>query len=377
MIKALSKQGEVSHAKDTNQALYLVAERDFKYYFVDADTPQAQAFLKHLRHDPQLAPPSATVLLTNNEEEDCTAWSVDTFVTRSRVGEDIPYIFSHLKGGPADAGNVLRIAPRDEIRAAKASGSSGRPRLESPIGVEADGGESEPADSPEADAVGAETAGRALTGKRSKPTASAREDKAFTASSGNRGRYRYAAVALLLIASGLWLFVWGPFAAGNKGTRIQSSGRKVEAESSRRQNRGPWQVIKPFDYLQPSASAQQSAPPAAPSAGVPGAIVQPPPADARSFVVEKEKQEAPVAQPPAANRAPSVSISGPTLVHVGETATYHANASDPDGGSLSCSWGGTSKNTAFQNTGTYPISVSVTDPGGLSASATIMVTVMQ
>lgn len=377
VLKALSKHGKVSHVKDTNQALFLIAERDFQYYFVDADTPQAQAFLKHLRHDPQLAPPSATVLLTNNEEEDCAAWSVDTFVTRSRAGEDIPYIFSHLRGRPEDPENVLRIAPRDETKAAKAAGSSGGPRLESPFGVEADGGEPEPADREEVNAAGAETAGRGPACNGSKLTASAREDKAFASSSGSGGRYRYAAVALLLIASGLWLFVWGPFAAGNKSTRLQSDGRKVEAESSRRSNQRSWFVIKPSDYLQPGASAQQSAPPAAPSGDVPGAIAQPPPPASRSSIVETEKQKEPVVQPPVANRSPSVSISGPTLVHVGEAVTYHANASDPDGGPLSCSWGGTSKSTAFQNTGTYPISVSVTDPGGLSASDTIMVTVMQ
>ncbi len=83
-------------------------------------------------------------------------------------------------------------------------------------------------------------------------------------------------------------------------------------------------------------------------------------------------------QPPAnVNHAPSVSISGPTLVTVGQTVTYHANASDPDGDSLSYSWGSSSKSTAFQNTGTFPVSVTVSDSGGLSASSTIMVTVRQ
>ncbi|MHB8896888.1 MAG: hypothetical protein ACYC99_17175, partial [Candidatus Geothermincolia bacterium] len=61
--KALGKHGDVSFATDINQALFLMAETDFDYYFVDADTPRAQAFLKHLKHDPQLMPPKGVILL--------------------------------------------------------------------------------------------------------------------------------------------------------------------------------------------------------------------------------------------------------------------------------------------------------------------------
>lgn len=77
------------------------------------------------------------------------------------------------------------------------------------------------------------------------------------------------------------------------------------------------------------------------------------------------------------NHAPAVSISGPTLVTVGQTVTFYAHASDQDGDSVSYSWGGPSRSTAFQNTGSYHVSVSVTDSGGLSASATLVVTVRQ
>ena len=114
VTKALSKHGKVFHASDINDALLLLVENDFDYYFVDADTPQAQAFLKHLEHDPHLVAPRGVVLLTDNEDEDCSAWRVDTFITRERIGKDTPYIFSHLRSEAAEPAKVLYIAPGDD-----------------------------------------------------------------------------------------------------------------------------------------------------------------------------------------------------------------------------------------------------------------------
>ena len=335
VLKALRKQGIVSHAGDINQALFLIAESDFEYYFVDADTAQAHAFLKHLKHDPQLAPPSATVLLSCNEEEDCAAWNVDTFITRNRVGEDIPYVFSHLRGTRRDPDNVLRIAPRDK----KADGPSA-------IG-DTDTGEVPPAREPD---------------RQASPSVLG-------------ARHGYAVLALVLAACTLWMFIWGPLAAGKKGRRVQSEGKKVRAESSDAAGRSSFYTLSPSDYLASSSPAQL---PQTQGASSQPTVVDsdgPPPEIAPASEGQATEQIAPA--PPPANRPPSVSISGPSLVHVGQTVTFYANASDPDGGALSYSWGGSSRSTAFQNTGTFPISVTVTDSGGLSASGTFMVTVMQ
>lgn len=134
-----------------------------------------------------------------------------------------------------------------------------------------------------------------------------------------------------------------------------------------------------------NASKPRSSAPAAASSEPSEVAPATPVAESKTFVPVSEAAgsntitPAPALSPPPAivNHAPSVSISGPTLVTVDQAASYHANASDPDGDSLSYSWGGSSKSIAFQNSGTFPVSVTVTDSGGLSASATIMVTVRQ
>lgn len=184
------------------------------------------------------------------------------------------------------------------------------------------------------------------------------EDKdAASAVTGSRSRLiGWASIALvILLVLGL-----GIFAQGSHKVKKKATAHKV-TNTSQPRNSAPTTTAS-----QPSEAAP--APPAAVS-----------PTAAAGDNSTSSHTPAPAPTPPAApvNHTPSVSISGPTRVTVGQTVTYHANASDPDGDSLSYSWGGPSKSTAFQNTGTFPVSVTVTDSGGLSASSTIMVTVMQ
>src|SRR5450756_3172641 len=93
--RQLKRHGKAYYANDMNEALFLMAEKDFDYYFIDADVPHAQAFIKHIEHDPQLVSPRAVVLLTDNEDEDCEAWSADTFITTvSYTHLTLPTIYS-------------------------------------------------------------------------------------------------------------------------------------------------------------------------------------------------------------------------------------------------------------------------------------------
>ena len=366
--RALSKHGDVSHARDTNQALVFVAECDFDYYFVDADTPQAQAFLRHLGHDPQLTPPSGTVLLTGNDEEDCEAWSVDTFVNRSRVARDIPYIFSHLRQREAGPDNVLTISRHHLTTGPGRSGGMGRLRARDPVADEG-GTRTE-----EALRGGSEEKANGLRG-RSATGPAAREPGRLTTSR-RRAWYGYAAFAVLAATLSLWLFTSGPFAAGGKGDAARTSGGDVLAGASRGPER-PWFDLDLPDVADGAHGAGEPSPSEQPPVSAPGPedVAAPPAVKQTTSAAESSKEPAP-ALPPA-NRPPTVTVSGPALVHVGDAVTYHANASDPDGDSVSYSWGSSSKTTSFQNTGTFTISVTVTDPGGLSASGAISVTVVQ
>jgi len=69
LSRALARHGKVFPVAGINDALFLMAEQDIDYYFIDADVPDARAFLMHIQHDPQLLPPRGLVLLTENEEE--------------------------------------------------------------------------------------------------------------------------------------------------------------------------------------------------------------------------------------------------------------------------------------------------------------------
>ncbi len=358
-----------------------MAEKDFDYFFIDADAPQARAFLKHLKHDPQLPPPKALVLLTDNEVEDCEAWGVDTFVTRSRIIEDVPYIFSHLTGEPFEHANVLRIAPPDASESAVTDNKTASQKetfqplhrkREERQRYRGSGGKS---DAP--DLLGERDSedehGRATFGHESLwRTRVTSQGQSSVASRGRASsRYRYAAVSLLLVALGLWLFMWGPFAAGKARTKNHAK-KKVEAESSSKSGKhGSSSISLPSGYSSGPGLTSESAPSAVPTTEeVPVSTESP----VRSEPPPTHEAEQ---APPPINHAPSLSISGPTLVHAGETVTYYANASDPDADSLSYSWGGPSKNKCWQTPGQYSVSVTVSDSGGLSASGSLLVEVMQ
>lgn len=91
--------------------------------------------------------------------------------------------------------------------------------------------------------------------------------------------------------------------------------------------------------------------------------------------------------PPPANRAPAVAVScAPCEIRIGEAATVTAVASDPDGDLLTYQWtttGGTLGNAAAAATawtapadpGTIAVTVTVRDPRGGIATATVNVTV--
>lgn len=344
------------HANDINEALFLMAEKDFDYYFIDADVPHAQAFLKHLEHDPQLAPPRAVVLLTDNEEEDCEAWSADTFITKSKVYEDLPYVFSHLRGKQSGKADVVRIAP-DLVKESDATPNkvtSRRPYGKERAGTARSASEKDrPFAFPEQVEQNQEHRG---------------VDRGVSPAGNGQGRrLRLVAAAFLVVIAGLWLFIWGPF--GNNSARNQSStkGRKsVEAETS-----GSTGVK---NELTDSKDGQESA-----------TIVQPekspaPAAQSAAAVPDNSNPQpttpVPALTPEPVNHAPTVSISGPTTVKARETATYTAVASDSDGDTVTYSWGSSNKSTAWSTPGLYSVSVTVTDSHGAFVSASINVRVI-
>lgn len=357
VFRALRRFGRVDYAPDINEALCLIAETDYDYYFIDADVPDARPLIKHLRHDPDLFVPRAMVLLTENEDEDCDAWMVDSYVNTGRVSEDVPYIFSHFKAEERKPASVLRIATLEPDAAARSADRSRAGKTRSPAGDEPPRG--------------------------NERTAAA----AFDISADPRVRMRLGrkpflvAACLVLIAGCVWLFSLGPLGV-KRGADSKGRDGKVEAETNR-----PATGKSTKHGVAPPSGDASTAPRS------PAPIVYPPqsspapvaPEAATDGVQEKHVDDpGPVALSPApsnpaarVNHAPAVSISGPTLVTVGQTVTFYAHASDQDGDSVSYSWGGPSRSTAFQNTGSYHVSVSVTDSGGLSASATLVVTVRQ
>lgn len=335
-----------------------MAGKDFDYYFVDADIPNARAFIKHIEHDPQLAPPRAVVLLTDNEEEDCEAWSADTFITKSKIYEDLPYIFSHLRGKHPEQANVVRIAP-DRVNESDNASSEvisrrfcRRERAESARPVDEKDYSIAP---PEQVMQNQEH----LRGKRG----------LSTAGSDHGRRLRLVAVAFLIVMAGLWLFVWGPFGNNAVPHRSRTSGHKnVEAETAN--SAGVKNELIDTGDMQGSATVVQpenSPPPVTqPAATVPDSSNTQPAA----IVPDSSPPSEPV------NHAPTVYISGPVQISARETATYTAVASDCDDDSLSYSWGSSSKSAAWSVPGLYSISITVTDSHGASSSASISVRVI-
>jgi cytoskeletal protein RodZ len=360
VMRALRKHGTVDHAGDISQALILMAEKDFTYFFVDADTPQAQAFLRHLEHDPTLPPPTGVVLLTCNDEEDCEAWRVDTFINRGRIQREIPYVFSHQKAERPDIANVLPI-DRHEVLKDDAAGEKTR----------ADGGGTRYQDEAPVDQA-FELKQRVFSPGQAE-SGSARV---------SNSRYRYAFAALMIAALGLWLFAWGPLAANRTKSPQRAGARKVAAESGDRENKSAlWGVTSvPINYAGSAATSARSAPvaeaaaPASPATAQAPAVAEQTPATPSVPTQSVEKAAAP--GPAAVNHAPTVSISGPTQVTARQTATYTASGSDPDGDGVTYSWGGSSTTRCWSTPGLYTVSVTVTDSRGTSSGASVSVRVI-
>ena len=377
VMKALRKHGTVDHARDISQALLLMAENDFDYFFVDADTPQAQAFLKHLQHDPTLPPPSGVVLLTDNDEEDCRAWSVDTFINRGRVYRDAPYVFSHQKVESHDDSNVLRITGNADARRAVASEESKGARDVTQPGAEA-------------------LVDEAFNLR--KRSARSGETK-YSYSGGANRAYRYVLAAALILALGLWLFAWGPFARNKGQDRRRAASNEVEAGSKSKQREpNPLALFSvPAGYAGSTAPALRSSAPTGavgptaatekPAAAAQPAYTEQPASTGQPAVAEKPAaapapssssgETAAAPQPaPAANRPPMVEISGPTRLTARQAATYTASGSDPDGDGITYSWGGSTTTRCWSTPGLYSLTVTVTDGRGETASASLSVRVI-
>ncbi|MDD5748314.1 MAG: hypothetical protein PHP64_04580 [Actinomycetota bacterium] len=449
-FKALKKQGEVYFAPDINEALYLIAENQFDYFFVDADTPQAQGFIKHLRHDPQLPPPRAIVLLTENNEEDCEAWAVDTFVTKSRAKEDVPYVFSHMKGEPHEKAEVVRIAPdyfqssargrasrrlASQVLPGKSKGAALDVDLSRVSEVnEAPGSESRvPIASTETFAANDEATSsisetRISSGvvqseesmneaerdsfvdekrdsfaddlkaeernqlprqtafhlsKRISPEYieeqqeedESRFEKYRGESPGGNFRRRklffaFSAVFVFAIAA---IFFYLKLPKGETEKHTAGEDKSIRAESPAKSKKKPVsELLKGYEESVSSsvvgtASTTQGAESSNPS--VPESGSDSKPATKR----EPETNPQPVH---SENNSPRVSIQGPGQVLSGQVATYTAVASDPDGDSISYSWGSSSKSFCWSSPGYYTVSVTVTDSRGKSASASITVQVI-
>jgi hypothetical protein len=359
ITRALLGHGDVVYAADVNQALKEVVANEFDYFFVDADTPHARAFLEHLSHDPQLPPPSGRILLTGNDEEDCEAWNVDTFVKRDRVKEDIPYIFSHLKRPRGEEVKVLRIAPGPDVYEDHREASKTTDEHE-------DLGERS-----HEEVSGLHT--RACQQEKDLPL----QTRSSRRSSGTVSWwYRIAALALLLAAAGLWVFTNGPLSSSGVRKDDRKGLRKVEAESS---VEGRAEVPKASDSAPPVSSEAALSSEAAQQVSAPVQVDESSdPSAGPGDQVSGDSTEVPIeaAPTPTSNRQPGVSISGPSQVIARQVAAFSANASDPDGDALTFSWGSSTTTRCWNAPGLYSVTVTVTDGRGGSASATMSVRVI-
>jgi len=394
VFKALKKEGKVLFAPDVNEALYLIAENEFDYFFVCADTPQARGFLKHLKHDPSLPPPRAVVLLTENPEEDCKAWEVDTFVTKSRAKQDIPYVFSHMRGGNFEKAKVIRIAPDwkgSESRASRrlALQVSDVKGVEAPSGLPSPEAESkeegvkstfetheeiddalEPVKEIEASNPEHQIKEHILDEEvfNRAPTLTFSEKSTMT---NNRRKkiFLAASLAFIFIAFAIFYFL-KPWSVGKENNSVNK--KSISAESSNeRKKKG--ELLKGYGE---SESLPASETPSPNEVETKTAITSPDNQPGWESESSGDTPSPPPPPPPQENRAPTVTISGPTQVLHGDVATYTASASDPDGDSISYSWGSSTKNMCWSTPGVYTVSVTVTDSKGASASASITVTVI-
>jgi hypothetical protein len=356
--RALNKYGAVFYAQDLNAALFLMAENGFEYYFIDADVPQSQGFLQHLRHDPQLLTPRGVVLLTGNDDEDCEAWGVDTFLTRSTALDDLPYIFSHLKGDRSESATVLRIAsfnPDEPVPGAdpvKKASRAERMSKEHDVTDEVDAREHLNKRHPARDRDDA------IYSAGSPPKAATRTRNA-----------RLALVGVLLVAFGVWVFVAGPLSTRASKSKGKASNQKHVDAGAQKKAGADQKYSSSVSGTAPAATT-----PAAPQSPGPVSPVEASTAAPADTSEQPEVTPSPAPAPAPVNHAPTVSIAGPTQVMRGQPASYSASGSDPDGDSVSLSW--TSRTMCWSTPGLYSLSVTASDSRGASGSDSISVRVI-
>ena len=356
LFRALSKHGVVFHAEGLNQALFLMAESDFDYFFIDADVPQSQAFLKHVRHDPELARPQGVVLLTDNEEEDCAAWQVDAFITRRTATSDLPYIFSHMKAEKLEPPRILRLA-------------EALPDIEQE--EEAPPGVSVQSEEPEIEDIRSHL-------RTHKDAGEMRGDESVSVSFNDaavrRSPAKLVIVAAVLITLVAWLFLWGPLASKQAKERTPATKRKtVDAEATRTEQIKKYQettVTSPSSAPSAVVSSQPSSPSGQTAAD---AAAPDTPAENQRPSPTPAAAPTPAPAPEPANQSPSVSISGPSQVMRGSPASFSASSSDPDGDSVSLSWS-PSQTVTSESEGSITVTVTATDSHGASSSASATVT---
>jgi hypothetical protein len=369
LYKALSRHGTVDFATDINQAMLRMADKDFDYYFVEADVPSSQPFLKHLRHDPQLAAPWGVILLTSNEEEDCEAWCVDTFLNRNTAVADLPYVFSHLKGEKQETASIIRLARLEPV--------TDEPEHDEPDPVRSKVAQQrEPEPEPEQEAGPESTDPRDhIAARRTSEVEPAPAPLLRERASIRGGSVKRLLLVSIIIASAVaWLFAYGPLNSKHSNTR-SSGKKKVEAESD---SKGRARLSLPVGYASqttPSMTSAQSSPASATQSGQAEADATGIPTDsgdpAHNAVPAPSPAPAPAPEP--VNHGPSVSISGGGTVPRGQSYTFSASYSDPDGDSCSLSWS-PSQTVFSESEGSITVTVTATDSHGASSSDSATVT---
>jgi len=368
IFRVLGRKGHAWHAGDIKEAMFLMVERDFEYFFVDADTPQARAFILHLRHDPQLPPPKAVVLITGNDDEDCDSWGADTFITKARFADDVPYVFSHLKGEPSEAAGVIRIAPeanRTEVRG-PGEPAPGRRLLSRVAPGEESRRERKGAGRTAGDKPGADPPVTGLAGQGGRSRSSG--------GGGGVSRVPFRAIAFmtLLAMLGVWLFTLGPLSSSPKPSGGKRETTRVEAETSRK-TPGKSKTAK-AEMVYP-ATEPEAEPPMESGSALPRELFPDPPSTASAGpaqprgepLVDAAKEQPPTAEPVRQVNSPPVAfISGPEQVTRGQTAEFTAGASDPDGDQVSLQW--TTKTMCWSTPGLFSISVTATDARGATST---------
>ncbi|GEM_PF-910292 len=408
--KALKKYGRVDCARDIDEALPLLAENEYLYYFVDADSPMAQVFIKHLRHDPHVAKPCAIVLLTENEEEDCEAWLVDTYITRSRFAQDVPFVFSHLKPESNSDSNVIPIASesifnsgndlnllKNKARERSAGLFEGRKfslsrfsifnsskLRDRTLGVSFE--DASACLKPNC----AEDAHRCGEHEREKPNYDSLRSAPFSCDvSDVRLKIRRAVMFFAAcVAAGfvLWVVTVGPLSGSSSNrTKPKELSKSLGKAEKRKESLGQlFQVpVEQYAY-QNSFPSGQSYPKSAHEQGI-KQLEENQTTNTTNVNDDSNPTVGSVQRPTGSserqranetNRPPTVTIKGPVQVLHRQTAVYTAVAHDPDGDSISYSWGGQTITRNWSTPGVYQVSITVTDSKGLSATSTLTVRVI-